>query len=164
MFRWVIRVRVTSKSPIRTWSNSRGEGKLFSMDLIDESGEIRCTAFRDSCDKFYDMIEVCIIQFKSAIGIRFFFLCERLRCRVFLLMQPGKVYYISRCTLKEANKQFNMLKHDYEMTMTGDTEIVLCHENNDDIPTLQFNFCPISQVENKEKNDLIGIVMLIRAN
>lgn len=51
------------------------------------------------------------------------------------------------------------------MTMTGDTEIIPCHENNDDIPTLQFNFCPISQVENKEKNDLIGIVIiLIKAN
>lgn len=58
IFRWVIKVRVTNKSAIRTWSNSRGEGKLFSMDLIDESGEIRCTAFRDMCDKFYDMIEV----------------------------------------------------------------------------------------------------------
>ena len=56
--RWVIKVRVTNKSPIKTWSNSRGEGKLFSMDLIDESGEIRCTAFRDQCEKFYDMIEV----------------------------------------------------------------------------------------------------------
>lgn len=59
VFRWVIKVRVTNKSPIKTWSNSRGEGKLFSMDLIDESGEIRCTAFRDQCEKFYDMIEVC---------------------------------------------------------------------------------------------------------
>ncbi|XP_077278680.1 replication protein A 70 [Temnothorax americanus] len=129
--RWVIKVRVTNKSPIRTWSNSRGEGKLFSMDLIDESGEIRCTAFRDLCDKFYDMIE------------------------------PGNVYYISRCTLKAANKQFNMLKNDYEMTMTGDTEIVPCHENSDDIPTLQFNFCPISQVENKEKNVLIDVLGVV---
>jgi len=72
MFRWVIKVRVTSKSPIRTWSNSRGEGKLFSMDLIDESGEIRCTAFRDMCDKFYDMIEVHV-QLKSTMSIRIFF-------------------------------------------------------------------------------------------
>ncbi|XP_024870102.1 replication protein A 70 kDa DNA-binding subunit-like, partial [Temnothorax curvispinosus] len=129
--RWVIKVRVTNKSPIRTWSNSRGEGKLFSMDLIDESGEIRCTAFKDQCDKFYEMIE------------------------------PGKVYYISRCTLKAANKQFNILKNDYEMTVTGDTEIVPCHENSDDIPTLQFNFCPISQVENKEKDALIDVLGVV---
>lgn len=129
--RWVIKVRVTNKSAIRTWSNSRGEGKLFSMDLLDESGEIRCTAFRDMCDKFYDMIEI------------------------------GNVYYISRCALKAANKQFNALKNDYEMTMTNDTEIVPCHENSEDIPTLQFNFCSISQVENKEKNDIIDVLGVV---
>lgn len=27
---------VTAKSPIRTWSNARGEGKLFSVDLLDK--------------------------------------------------------------------------------------------------------------------------------
>ncbi|EGI59093.1 PREDICTED: replication protein A 70 kDa DNA-binding subunit [Acromyrmex echinatior] len=129
--KWVIKVRVTNKSPIKTWSNSRGEGKLFSMDLIDESGEIRCTAFRDQCEKFYDMIET------------------------------GNVYYISRCTLKAANKQFCTLKNDYEMTMTGDTEIIPCHENSDDIPTLQFDFCPISQIESKEKNDLLDVLGVV---
>lgn len=56
--KWVIKARVTSKSPMRQWSNARGEGKLFSMDLTDESGEIRATAFKEQCDKFYDMIEV----------------------------------------------------------------------------------------------------------
>ena len=35
--RWTIRARVTNKSGIRTWSNSKGEGKLFSIDLLDES-------------------------------------------------------------------------------------------------------------------------------
>lgn len=56
--KWVVKVRVTSKSPVRQWSNARGEGKLFSIDLADESGEIRATAFKEQCDKFYDMIEV----------------------------------------------------------------------------------------------------------
>lgn len=56
--KWVIKARVTSKSAIRTWNNAKGEGKLFSMDLMDESGQIRATAFRDQVDKFYDMIEV----------------------------------------------------------------------------------------------------------
>lgn len=57
-FRWVIKARVANKSGIRTWSNSRGEGKLFSMDLVDMSGEIRATVFRDLVDKYYSMIEV----------------------------------------------------------------------------------------------------------
>lgn len=56
--KWVIKARVTAKSAIRTWSNAKGEGKLFSMDLMDESGQIRVTAFRDQVDKYYDMIEV----------------------------------------------------------------------------------------------------------
>lgn len=37
VFRWTICARVTNKSQIRTWSNSRGEGKLFSIELVDES-------------------------------------------------------------------------------------------------------------------------------
>lgn len=58
--KWVIKARVTSKSAIRTWNNAKGEGKLFSLDLMDESGQIRATAFRDQVDKYYDMIEVCL--------------------------------------------------------------------------------------------------------
>ena len=40
--KWTIKARVTHKSDIRRWSNARGEGHLFSFDLVDESGEIRC--------------------------------------------------------------------------------------------------------------------------
>ncbi|XP_015606859.1 replication protein A 70 kDa DNA-binding subunit [Cephus cinctus] len=126
--RWVIKVRVTSKPPIRTWSNSRGEGKLFSMDLLDESGEIRCTGFKEQCDKFYDMIEV------------------------------GKIYYISRCALKPANKKFSSLNNDYEMTLTNDSEIIPCDDASTDIPTIQYNFCPISEVESKAKDELIDVI------
>ena len=131
--RWVVRARVVSKSGIRTWSNSRGEGKLFSMDLVDESGEIRCTAFRDQCDKFYEMLEI------------------------------GKVYYISRATLKTANKQFNNLKNDYEMNLTGDSEIIPCHDNEKDIPTLQFDFQPIGDIEKKEKNDMMDVLGIVKS-
>ena len=56
--RWTIKARVTQKSNIRTWSNSRGEGKLFSINLLDDSGEIKATAFRDEVDRYYEMIEV----------------------------------------------------------------------------------------------------------
>lgn len=131
--KWIIKARVTNKSNIRTWSNSRGEGKLFSMDLVDETGEIRCTAFRDQCDKYFDMIEV------------------------------GKVYYISRCTLKPANKNFSTLKNDYEMSMTPDTEIIPCHDDDEDIPMLQFDFSPISSIEQKEKNDIIDVLGIVKS-
>lgn len=58
--KWVIKARVTAKGPMRSWSNAKGEGKLFSMDLMDESGQIRVTAFRDQAEKYYDMIEASL--------------------------------------------------------------------------------------------------------
>ncbi|UYV80930.1 RPA1 [Cordylochernes scorpioides] len=98
--RWTIRARVTNKSQIRRWSNSRGEGHLFSMDLLDESGEIRATAFKEQCDKFYEMIQV------------------------------NKVYYISKAALKPANKQFTSIKNDYEMTFSQETTVEPCSDTS----------------------------------
>ena len=41
------------------WSNMKGEGKLFSFDLLDVGGgEIRCTAFNDQAEKFFAVVEV----------------------------------------------------------------------------------------------------------
>ncbi|XP_035689920.1 replication protein A 70 kDa DNA-binding subunit-like isoform X1 [Branchiostoma floridae] len=99
--RWTIRARVTNKGSIRTWNNARGEGKLFSMDLLDESGEIRATAFNDQCDKFYDLIEI------------------------------GKVYFFSKGSLKTANKQYTSIQNDYEMSFNNDTTVVLCEDEAD---------------------------------
>jgi replication factor A1 len=49
---------VTSKADIRRWSNAKGEGTLFSIDLLDsQNTEIRATFFKDACDKFYPLIE-----------------------------------------------------------------------------------------------------------
>ena len=60
--RWIIKASVTSKATIRTWSNARGDGKLFSMNLADQSGSIRATAFNAAVDKFYEMLEVWKIK------------------------------------------------------------------------------------------------------
>jgi replication factor A1 len=49
---------VSQKSNIRTWSNARGEGTLFSVSLLDDSGEIKATAFKEEVNKFYDLLEV----------------------------------------------------------------------------------------------------------
>ncbi|XP_016925019.4 replication protein A 70 kDa DNA-binding subunit [Drosophila suzukii] len=129
--KWVIKARVTSKSSIRTWSNARGEGKLFSMDLMDESGEIRATAFKEQCDKFFDLIQV------------------------------DSVYFFSKCQLKPANKQYSSLNNAYEMTFTGETVVQLCEDADDDpIPEIKYNLIPISEVsgmENKASVDTIGI-------
>ena len=118
-FFFIFKARVTNKSDIRRWSNARGEGHLFSMDLIDESGEIRATAFKAECDKYYEMIEI------------------------------GKVYYITQGTLKAANKQYSNLNNDYELTFKDSTEVVPCtdEEETSKIPTVQFDFCKINQLD-----------------
>ena len=41
--RWTIKARLTSKSDIRTWTNAKGEGSLFSIELLDSS------RYRHSC-------------------------------------------------------------------------------------------------------------------
>merc|ERR1712117_981481 len=119
---------------IRKWSNSRGEGYLFSMDLIDSSGEIRATAFKEQCDKFYNMIEV------------------------------GKLYFISGCQLKTANKQYSTLNNEYEMTMRNDTEIMPCNEESNSIPTLQFNFVKIGDLGDAAKDSIVDVIGICKSS
>lgn len=127
--KWTIRARVVYKAPVRTWSNQRGDGKLFSMDLIDESGEIRATAFNTECDKFFDMIEV------------------------------NKVYFITRGVIKTANKKFSNLNNDYELTLSSDSQIFPCHDFDDtQMPALKFNFVPLSQVKNVEVDGIVDVI------
>ncbi|TFK42451.1 replication factor-a protein [Crucibulum laeve] len=95
---WTIKARVTQKSDIKTWSNQRGEGKLFNVTLMDESGEIRGTAFNLVVDELYPKLE------------------------------EGKVYYISKARVNLAKKKFSNLTNDYELSFERNTEIEECHE------------------------------------
>lgn len=125
--KWVIKARVMHKANVRTWKNDRGEGKLFSFELADQSGEIRATAFKEQVDKFYDMLEV------------------------------DKVYFVSKCTLKAADKRFNSTKNDYELTLNNETIIQECFDDVD-VPTTNYNFVPISQITNMESNSMIDVI------
>lgn len=90
--KWTIKARCTHKSDIKTWHNKNGEGKLFSVNLLDESGEIRGTGFNDQCDSLYE------------------------------LFQENRVYYItSPCRVQLAKKQFSNLNNDYELTFERET-------------------------------------------
>jgi replication factor A1 len=92
--KWTIKARCTSKSDIKTWHNKNGEGKLFTVNLLDESGEIRATGFKEQCDAFYDTF------------------------------QEGGVYYISSpCRVQLAKKQFSNLNNDYELTFETGTVV-----------------------------------------
>lgn len=98
---WTIRGRVTYKGDIRTWSNARGEGKLFNVNFLDESGEIRATAFNNEAEKYFNLIE------------------------------EGKVYYVSKARVVAAKAQFSRLDHRYELNLDRDAEVTECFESAD---------------------------------
>ncbi|RLM98456.1 replication protein A 70 kDa DNA-binding subunit C-like [Panicum miliaceum] len=130
--RWTIKARVTSKTDLRHYTNNKGPGKVFSFHLLDaQGGEIRATCFNVQADQFFDLIEV------------------------------DKVYLISRGSLKPAQKKFNPLNHEYEITVDFRTSIEVCPSDDSSIPRQQYNFHQISEIENIEVGsivDLVGIV------
>ena len=67
----------------------------------------------------------------------------------------GQVYYVSRCSLKTANKQYSNLKNDYEMTFNNDTVIERCDEDVD-LPSMSFDFVPINEMEKHAANAIVG--------
>lgn len=91
--KWTIKARVTNKSDIRTFSSQRGDGKVFNVTLMDETGEIRATAWNAVVDDLFDKIE------------------------------EGKVYFISRARVNIAKKKFASSSTDFELNLEKNTEI-----------------------------------------
>ena len=92
--RWMICAKVIAKSDIRTCSNAKGEGYLFSAELLDESGvDVRCTFFKQGVDKFYNFLE------------------------------EGRVYTFSGGNIKVANMKYNNCKSHFEITFDTKSEI-----------------------------------------
>lgn len=130
--KWTIKARVTSKSDIRTWHKPNSEGKLFSVNLLDDSGEIRATGFNEQCDMLYD------------------------------LFQEGAVYYISSpCKVNLAKKQFSNIPNDYELMFERDT-LVERAEDQESVPQLRYNFTTVSDLQNVEKDSTVDIIGVLK--
>nr|GMC54543.1 replication protein A 70 kDa DNA-binding subunit B [Ipomoea batatas] len=130
---WTIKVRVTSKGNMRSYKNARGEGCVFNVELADQDGtEIQATMFNQAARKFYDKFEL------------------------------GKVYYISKGTLRVANKQFKTVQNDYEMTLNENSEVEEAINEAAFVPETKFKFVAIdelgSYVNGRELVDVIGVV------
>lgn len=54
-----------------------------------------------------------------------------------------------------ANKQFNFLNNDYEMTFNSDTTVAPCYEEVA-VPQTVFNFEPLNHVSGCEPGSVIG--------
>lgn len=130
--KWTIKARVTNKSEIKTWHKQNSEGKLFSVNLLDESGEIKATGFNDQCDVLYDTF------------------------------QEGSVYYISSpCRVQAAKKQFSNLPNDYELTFERDT-VVEKAEDQVNVPQVRYNFTTIGDLQTIEKDSTIDVIGVLK--
>ena len=133
--RWAIKARVTAKGDLRRYNNARGDGKVFSFDLLDsDGGEIRVTCFNAVVDRFFDTIEV------------------------------GRVYMISKGSLKPAQKNFNHLKNEWEIFLEATSTVELCPDEDGSIPRQHFSFRPINEIETADNNailEVIGIVISV---
>ena len=65
----------------------------FPLSFASNQGEIRATAFNETAERLHRQFEL------------------------------DKVYFVSRCQVKTANKQFTSLKNDYEITFRDDSEV-----------------------------------------
>lgn len=131
--RWTIKARVTTKSDIRRYSNARGDGKFFSFDLLDaQGGEIRVVCWNDQCDRWEPIIE------------------------------QGKVYVISKASLRNKRGNFNQTRHQYEIHLENSSVVELCSEE-DDIPHIHFNFSKIATVQDTPPGNVVDIIGVVES-
>ncbi|POM57375.1 Replication protein A 70 kDa DNA-binding subunit, partial [Phytophthora palmivora] len=130
--RWTIKARVTTRAPIKNWSNTRGSGKLFSVDLLDaKGGEIRATFFNDGVDKFYETL------------------------------RPGGVFYFSGGKVKMTNRRFSSVDNDYEVTFDTHSEISPAPEDGQ-ISQMNYAFKKIAEIENVPADSNVDVIAIVR--
>jgi len=129
---WIIMAKVTNKGQIRTYTNNRGEGKLFNFELADSyGGQIQVTCFNRAAERFEPMIE------------------------------KGKVYKISKGEVKMANKRFSSIPNDYCLILNEHASVELAEDEEVEIADLIFEFTPIEKLVGRETMltiDFIGVV------
>jgi replication factor A1 len=62
------------------------------------------------------------------------------------MVEVGKVFLISNCSLKPANRQYSTIKNDYEITFRDSTEVLPCTDDTSDVPSITFNFVRIADL------------------
>ncbi|CAM9432177.1 unnamed protein product, partial [Hapterophycus canaliculatus] len=118
---------------MRTWSNARGEGNLFGIDLLDEDGsEIKGTFFKAEADKWIEVL------------------------------QEGQVYTFSGGKVKVANKKYSSLNSEYEITFDHSTQIVPVGDDSR-ISSMTFSFVKMSEMENTEPNKVLDVIGVVKS-
>ena len=130
--KWKICVRCTNKTDIKHYSNQKGQGKLFDVDLLDDFGtEIKAVIFNDCVDMFYD------------------------------IFKEQALYMISNGTVKLTRKGYSHIKNEYNIILNHDTKVIQLKDNHH-FRHQTYNFIKIKQLQQKEVGlfvDIIGIII-----
>lgn len=129
---WKIKARVSQKSEIKRWSNARGDGKLFSVTFLDESGQIKATGFNDAVDNLYESLH------------------------------EGKVYSISRGRINIAKKQYNTTGHDYEIVFENATEVEECEDSAETPKIILHKLTKLGDLNDVEKDSIVDVVAILK--
>ena len=138
---WRIKARVVQKTDIRTFSNQRGEGRVFSVTFMDDSAEIKGTAWNAMVDELYDKL------------------------------QENRVYFVSRARVNLAKKKFSTVQNDYELSLDRGVEIeeVSCPAHfpdrrlnwlqcqDADVPVIRYHFVNLSTLLDLQKEAICGM-------
>ncbi|OXU16343.1 hypothetical protein TSAR_013202 [Trichomalopsis sarcophagae] len=130
---WEICAKVTNKSEPRIYVQNKETKKNFSINLMDESGQIKCTFFDKQFEQYYENIEIY------------------------------KTYILSDCYVKKANTKFNNLEHPYELNASNKTNIIKCDDTATKTLKIDYNFIKIAEVLDKEENSIIDMIAIIKS-
>ncbi|KAG0164366.1 Replication factor A protein 1 [Apophysomyces sp. BC1015] len=99
--RWMIKGRITQKSAIKQWNNGNSAGRFFFVHILDDTGEIKVTAFNEEVDRLYPLFET------------------------------GKIYVISKGRVTPAKSRYSILNNEYEVVIEDTTEVELCADDGE---------------------------------
>ncbi|GMH33864.1 hypothetical protein BSKO_01698 [Bryopsis sp. KO-2023] len=136
MNRWTIMGRCTNKADIRRYSNSKGEGSVFSFDLLDkDGGEIRVTGFNREVDELEPLVEL------------------------------GKIFTLTKATVKPKRGRFNQTNHAFELMLGQMSKIdpVVEDAATQEIPHIQYLFKEIMEVQQMEKGTLMDVLGVVES-
>ena len=126
--RWTICARITSQLELRSYTNTRGEGKVLGFEILDKDGsEMKCVCFGDAAVRF----------------------SQELR--------QGAVYEISKGQVTQArNPRFAISQ--YEIKVDQNTTFVPCPEAEEAIARIKYDFKKIGTLNDAPSGQMVDVV------
>lgn len=130
---WTVKVRVTKMGQIKNYKNTRGEGRVVSLELIDEEGtQIMGALFNQAIDAHFNKI------------------------------QEGGVYLITNGAVKMSCKKFTSINNDFFINIEQNTRIAPAYDDRS-IKSTEEIFVPIEKIKNLQNGAIINVVGVVKS-